>query len=317
MKLSIIGAGTVGSRVAELADSYGHTVTAISDSTSAVTDASGVDVHAVLEDKRESGTIGNEESESALEAEYDCLVEVTPSTLGDAEPAFNHIATALRRDRHVVLGNKSPMAQRYRDVRELEENSAGEVLFEATIGGPIPVLSTIHDVGPDRVISIKGVFNGLANFILSRMTAEGLGYEHVLAEAQDLGIAEVDPTFDVEGTDTALTCSILANVLAESDTEFTVDDVSIEGITEIPGSALNLAREDGKTVRLLGEVRDGQLRVAPRTVPQNSPLAVTGPQTVVELDIQDAGQVNVTSSAATSTEVASTILTDVNRLERQ
>jgi homoserine dehydrogenase len=316
MKLAVIGAGAVGSTVAEFADSYGHTVTALADSESSVVDPSGVDVPAALETKRESGTLGERDSEAALSAAYDCLVETTPTALGDAEPAFGHVAAALERDRHVVLGNKGPVAQRYSDVMALEAESDGSVHFEATIGGPLPLLGTIRDVGPERIHGVQGVFNGLANFILSRMAAEGLGYEHVLAEAQDLGIAEVDPTFDVEGTDTALTCSILANVLSTSSREFTVDDVSIEGITEIPGSALELAKADGKTVRFLGDVSDGRLSVAPRTVPQTSPLAVSGPQTVVQLDIQNAGRMNVSSSTATSREVANAILTDVNRISR-
>lgn len=316
MKLAVIGTGSVGSTVAEFAESYGHTVTALADSESSIVDSSGVDVPKALETKQESGSLGRGDSEDALYAEYDCLVETTPTVLEDAEPAFSHVATALERDRHVVLGNKGPVAQRYSDIKELESESAGEVHFEATIGGPLPVLETIEDVGPERINGVQGVFNGLANFILSRMTAEGLGYEHVLAEAQDLGIAEVDPTFDVEGTDTALTCSILANILSTSSREFTVDDVSVEGITEIPGSALELAKEDGKTVRLLGEIYQDQLTVAPRTVPKSNPLAVTGPQTVVQLDIQNAGPMNVSSSTATSREVANAILTDVNRITK-
>ena len=317
MKLAVVGAGAIGSTVAEFAESYGHTVTALADSNSAVVDEGGVDVSGALVRKRESGTLGDGDTEAALYAGYDCLVETTPTTLDDAEPSFSHVATALERGRHVVLGNKSPVAQRCRELDALGEESDGEVRFEATIGGPLPVLSTIRDVGPERIDGVRGVFNGLANFILSRMSAEGLGYEHVLAEAQDLGIAEVDPTFDVEGTDTALTCSILANVLATGGEEYTVDDVDIEGITEIPGSALELAKEDGMTVRLLGEVSGDRLTVAPRTVPTNSPLAVTGSQTVVELDIHNAGPMNVSSSTATSREVANAILTDVNRLDRR
>lgn len=315
MKLAIFGVGTIGSTVAEYAESYNHTVIAIADSNSSIIDETGIDVASTLQKKRETGTLGEDDPEAALNANYDCLIETTPTTLGNAEPAFSHLQAALEQDSHVVLGNKGPVAQRYKDVQNLEADSKGGVHFEATIGGPLPVLSTLRDIGPERVNGVRGVFNGLANFILSRMAAEGLGYEHVLAEAQDLGIAEVDPTFDVEGTDTALTCSILANVLSGPDEEFTIDDVSIRGITEIPGSALNLAKEDGLTVRLLGDVREGQLRVAPRTVLESSPLAATGSQTVVELDIQNAGSLNVSSSAATSSEVATAILTDVNRIE--
>ena len=78
---------------------------------------------------------------------YDVLVEATPSTLGDAEPGFGHVKAALERDRHVVLANKGPVAERYGEVRALERESAGEVYLEATVGGAMPVLSTIADFG--------------------------------------------------------------------------------------------------------------------------------------------------------------------------
>ncbi|QLG28935.1 homoserine dehydrogenase [Halorarum halophilum] len=315
MRIGILGAGVVGSSVAELAEEYGHTVTAIADSKSATTDANGIDVEAVLERKKNDGVVGDEPSDSAIDASYDALIEATPITIGDAEPAFSHVKGALERDCHVVLGNKGPMAQRYRDVRALEAESDGEIRFEATVGGPMPVLSTISDLGPDHVTRVRGVFNSLANFILSRMTAEGLGYEHVLAEAQDLGVAEVDPTFDVEGTDAALTCSILANVLTQSEREFTIDDVHVEGIKEIPGSALDLAKDDGRTVRLIGEISEDDVRVAPRLVSENSALAVSGARTVIQLETEHAGQTHVTGAGATGHEIATAILVDVTRLE--
>ncbi len=150
------------------------------------------------------------------------LVEATPTTLGDAEPGFGHIQAALERDRHAVLANKGPVAERYADVRALERESEGNVLFEATVGGAMPILSTIDDFDPSHITAVRGVLNGTANFILSRMATEGLDYEHVLAEAQDLGVAEADPTFDVDGTDAALKGVIIANVLSDDETEYTL-----------------------------------------------------------------------------------------------
>lgn len=316
MKLAIIGAGAVGSTVARLADSYGHSVVALADSKSSVIDPSGIDVSNSLEEKSTTGSFSGSNVEEAITADYECLIDTTPTTLDDVDTSFGYITTALERDRHVVLSNKGPVAQRYRELKEHEARSEGEVRFESTVGGSLPVISTIQDVGPQRVTRVRGVFNRLANFILSRMAKENLGYEHVLAEAQELGIAEVDPTFDVEGTDSGLTCAILANVLSPPDKEFTIDDVNIEGITQIPGSALKLGKEDGKTVRLIGEVGTDQIEVTPQLVSQNSPLAVTGAQTVVGLDIQNAGPLNVLSSTTTNKEIATTILTDVNRISR-
>jgi homoserine dehydrogenase len=313
MNLAVVGAGAVGSAVAGLAGEYGHTVTALADSRSAVVDPEGVGVEAALDRKREQGTVGEADREAALSAAYDVLVEATPTTLGDAQPGFDHVAAALDRDRHAVLANKGPVAERYGEVRAREAASDGEVRFEATVGGAIPVLATIEDVGPAQISAVRGVLNGTANFILSRMAAEGLAYEHVLAEAQDLGVAESDPSFDVEGTDAALKCVIVANVLADG-REYTLDDATVEGIHELPASALELAGEDGRTIRLVGEVRDGAVRVAPRLVPENSAMAVTGTQNIVQFETENAGPLYHSGRGAGGPETASAIFADINRL---
>ena len=145
MRLAVLGAGAVGESVAELAGDYGHTVTAFADSTGAVVDAEGIDVAAALSRKAEGGSVGEEAPAAALEADYDVLVEATPTTLGDADPGFSHCRAALERDRHVVLANKGPVAERYHDLREEEASSDGRVLFEATVGGAMPVLSTYFE----------------------------------------------------------------------------------------------------------------------------------------------------------------------------
>ena len=315
MKLAVLGAGAVGTSVVELAGDYGHEVVAVADSSSAVVDSAGIDPETVTDRKADGGSVGSEDPEAALAADYDVLVEATPTTLGDAEPGFSHVTRALDRDRHVVLANKGPVAERYGDVQAATRDSDGEVLFEATVGGAIPTLSTIDDVGPDHVTAVRGVLNGTANFILTRMAAEGLGYEHVLAEAQDLGVAEADPTFDVEGTDAALKCVILANVLY--DREYTLADAEVSGIADLPGSALELAAEDGRTVRLIGEVADGEVRVGPRLVPENGTLAVTGTRNIVQLDAEHAGRLNISGRGAGGPETASAVLADVGRLARR
>jgi len=316
VRLAVLGAGAVGTSVAELAADYGHTVTALADSSSAVVDKEGIDVETALGSKRADGVVGSAEPDDALDGEYDVLVGATPTTLGDAQPGFGHVRTALERDRHVVLANKGPVAERYADVRELERESEGQVLFEATVGGAMPVLSTISDFDPDRISAVRGVLNGTANFILTRMATEGLDYEHVLAEAQDLGVAEADPTFDVDGTDAALKFGILANVLHGNGREYTLEDADVRGIENIPGSALDLATDDGRTVRLIGEVTPaGEVRVGPRLVPANATLAVTGTNNIVQLETEHAGRLNVSGCGAGGPETATAVLADVGRLD--
>jgi homoserine dehydrogenase len=318
LRLAVLGAGAVGGSVVELAAEYGHRVVAFADSSSGLVDAEGIDAEAALDRKNREGVVGDDDPDDVLAADYDVLVEATPTTLGDADPGFSHCLAALERDRHVVLANKGPVAERYADLRAAEEDSAGDVLFEATVGGAMPVLSTIADYGPRHISAARGVLNGTANFVLSRMAAEGLGYEHVLAEAQDLGVAEADPSFDVEGTDAALKCVIVANVLSEArggDT-YTLADAEVEGIKHIPGSALDLATEDGRTIRLIGEATPEQVRVGPRLVPQHGALAVTGTQNIVQFETEHAGQLNVSGRGAGGPETATAVLADVARLDR-
>ncbi|GAA0247467.1 homoserine dehydrogenase [Haladaptatus pallidirubidus] len=315
MKLAVLGAGAVGRSVVELAGEYGHTVTALADSTSAVVDADGIDVEAASARKDDDETVGTVAPDAVFESEYDVLVEATPTTLGDAQPGFDHARTALESDRHVVLANKGPVAERYAELRQLEAESDGRVLFEATVGGAIPVLSTIADIGPDNVTAVRGVLNGTANFILSRMAAEGLSYEHVLAEAQDLGVAEADPSFDVDGTDAALKCVILANVLFGE--RYTIADAEVAGIRDLPGSALELASEDGWTIRLVGEVARDGIRVGPRLVPENGTLAVSGTRNIVQFETRHAGRLNISGRGAGGPETASAVLSDVTTLSRE
>jgi len=318
MRLGILGAGAVGGSVAELAVERGHTVVAFADSSSAVVDPAGVDVAAAFDRKDRTDAVGTADPERALAADYDVLVEATPTTLGDAEPAFGHVRHALERDRHAVLANKGPVAQRYGDLRRLESESEGRFLFEAAVGGAIPVVSTIREFGAADVRAVRGVLNGTTNFVLSRMATEGLDYQHVLAEAQDLGVAEPDPSFDVEGTDAGLKFVILANVLDESDgadREFTYADAEVEGIMDLPGSALELAAEDGRTVRLIGEATGNGVAVRPRLVPENDPLAVSGTRNIVQIETNTAGQLHISGRGAGGPETATAVLADVARLE--
>ena len=313
-RLAVIGVGAVGDSVIELAEEYGHTVTAVADSSSAAIDPDGLDPETVRSRKADTGVVGDSDPDDALDAEYDILVEATPTTLGDAEPGFSHVAHALNRDKHAVLANKGPVAERYGDLRDLEAESEGEIRFEATVGGAIPILSTIADFGASHITAARGVLNGTANFILSRMAAEGLDYDHVLAEAQDLGVAEADPTFDVEGIDAALKFVILSNVLADGEAEFTLDDATVEGITDIPGTALDLAAEDGRTIRLIGEATPEGVSVAPRLVPDDGPLSVTGTLNIVQLETTHAGRLNISGRGAGGPETATAVLSDASRL---
>ena len=137
-------------------------MTAFADSETAVVDPNSIDCERAIEAKWTEGVVGSDDLESTLRGSYDVLIEATPTTLGDAQPGFGYVATALRRDEHVVLANKGPVAERYGDLRDLERRSDGTILFEATVGSAIPVLSTIAGLGPRTISSVHGVRNGTA-----------------------------------------------------------------------------------------------------------------------------------------------------------
>jgi homoserine dehydrogenase len=314
MRLAIVGAGSVGRAVLNQASQRGHSVVAIADSSAAAVDPDGLDAAEILRRKAQEGQVGSAAPDTLFEAPYDVLVEATPTTLESAEPGFGHVERALSADRDVVLANKGPVAERYQDLQALVDGSAGRVRFEATVAGAIPVMATIAAYGPAQVSAVRGILNGTANFILTRMASESLAYDHVLAEAQELGVAEADPSFDVDGTDAALKCVIIANVLSQGDQIHRLAEADITGIEAIPTSAHQAARDAGKTIRLVGEVGEDGVRVGPRLVPVDDPLAVTGTENIVRLELADAGPMHLAGRGAGGPETAAAVLADIDRL---
>jgi homoserine dehydrogenase len=165
----------------------------------------------------------------------------------------------------------------------------------------------------NRITSIKGIFNGTCNYILTRMADEGLPYDMVLSEAKELGIAEADPTYDVEGIDAALKLVILANAVFGMGVS--LGDVDRVGISSVSLEALKLAGEAGMVIKLIGEVypngEERVLKVSPRLVPKNHPLAVQGTLNAALIQTKLAGDIFVIGKGAGSIETASAILSDM------
>jgi homoserine dehydrogenase len=194
---------------------------------------------------------------------------------------------------------------------QLAAEQGKELKFEASVGGAMPLISLVHrDLAGNGVLSIQGILNGTCNYILTRMTEEGLPYEHVLKEAQELGLAEADPSKDVEGVDTAVKLVILANAIFGMDA--TYKDVEVTGITNITLDALQLADEAGYVVKLIGEMNtEGSLKVRPRLVPKHDPLNVNGTLNVATIKTDLAGDITVIGKGAGPIEAASAILADI------
>ncbi len=319
LKVAIIGFGSVGKGVikvlSERADGV-FKVIAITDSKGAVIDENGLDLVLVLRQKS-NGDLkrANKASMDVVrDMDYDILVEVTPTDAKTGEPGLSYITEALKRGKSVVTSNKGPVALKYKELCELAKKNDALFLFEATVGGAMPVFNLMRmPLAGNRVNSIMGIFNGTCNYILSRMADEGLPYDMVLSEAKELGIAEADPAYDVEGIDTALKVVILANAVFGMDVK--LDDVDRVGISSVSLEALKLAGEAGMVIKLIGEVRpNGEervLKVSPRLVPANHPLAVQGTLNAALIQTKLAGDIFVIGKGAGSTETASAILSDM------
>ncbi len=244
------------------------------------------------------------------DGKVDLLIELTPTNLPTGEPALTHIKTALSRGIDVVTANKAPIALAYRELTELSRSTGALLLFEGTVGGGIPLVSLRRFcLRGDEVLSIRGILNGTTNYILSRMHFEGLTFELALREAQNLGIAERDPTLDIEGYDTALKLLILANSVMGLNRR--LEDVRITGISRVTADAVSLAKEAGLAVKLIGSVSpDGHLSVAPRLVKLSDPICVHGTLNAVTFRLRTAGDLTLIGEGAGEPTVTS-ILNDV------
>jgi len=318
VRISIVGFGHVGGGVAEIvrqkreeiARIHGINIkiAAIADLRGVIVDENGLDDEAIYE---YANTTKMTTLEMIREVEHEIMVEATPTKIVDGEPGLSHIITALESGRHVVTSNKGPIALEYRRLTELATKKRKKLRFGSTVGGATPIISLIREnLASNRIISVKGILNGTCNYILTRMTEEGLPYEHVLKEAQELGIAESDPSKDVSGIDTALKLVILANFILGLNASY--KDVEVEGIEEITLDALKLADDAGYVIKLIGEIDQvGGLSVRPRLVPKENPFNVGGTLNVATIRTDLAGDITIMGRGAGPIETASAVISDI------
>ena len=205
--------------------------------------------------------------------EIDIVIEL----VGGYQPALNFILRAMENGKHVVTANKALLAKHWQEITESAQENGVRIAFEASVGGGIPLLAPLNDgLTANNIETIYGIINGTANYILTKMAAEGLDFNTVLKEAQDMGYAEADPTFDIEGHDTAqklIILSILGFGVYVKQERF-----HVEGITRITPDDIRFAREELESViKLLAiaQITDGELeiRVHPTLVPETHLLA--------------------------------------------
>jgi homoserine dehydrogenase len=203
-------------------------------------------------------------------------VDVVVEVIGGVEPARTLIVEALMAGKPVVTANKELLAVHGRELFETAEGAGVDLLFEASVGGGIPLMRPLREsLAGDRIRRVIGIVNGTTNYILSNMTDHGASFDDALAEAQALGFAEADPTADVEGYDAAAKAAIIASIAFGA--RVVAADVYREGITAITSDDIAAARDLGYVVKLLAiaEEVDGEVavRVHPTMVPVRHPLA--------------------------------------------
>jgi homoserine dehydrogenase len=258
------------------------------------------------------GVLTRDAMSVVTDPDIDLVVEV----IGGIEPARELITAALRSGKPVVTGNKELLANVGAELFEIADESGVDLLFEAAVAGGIPLIRPLREsLRGEPVTRVMGILNGTTNFILTKMTEEGAEYGEALAEAQELGYAERDPTADVEGYDAGAKAAIIASIAFGA--KVVAGDVYHEGISGITATDIAVAQRLGYVVKLLGIAeRDDSgavaVRVHPAMVPKHHPLAsVRESFNAVFVEGDAVGQLMFYGRGAGGTPTASAVLGDV------
>ncbi len=321
LRVALLGCGTVGSEVARLLIGQAHDLQA---RVGRPLELVGIAVRRAGRDRDgiDPELFTTDADALVTRPDVDLVVEV----IGGIEPARSLILAALRRGKSVVTANKALLAEDGGTLYAAAESAGVDLYFEAAVAGAIPIIRPLREslVG-DQITSVIGIVNGTTNFILDKMDSEGAGFAETLAEAQELGYAEADPTADVEAFDAAAKAAILASLAFH--TRVTAGDVYREGITEVSITDIASAREMGSVVKLLaicqlspgenGEDRSVSVRVHPAMIPRSHPLAsVREAFNAVFVESEAAGQLMFYGPGAGGAPTASAVLGDLVTVAR-
>lgn len=335
IKLVLCGLGNVGrafvdllaERREDLASRYGLALelVAAADIGGAAMDGNGLDPAALLahlagggavETLARAGRPGVSGPEAIRESGADMLVETTPANLTTGEPGRGHVLAALEQGMDVVSANKAPMVLFYKEVHELAARMNAGVHISAATAAALPTL----DVGRvclagATIVEAEGILNGTTNFILTRMRRDKAAYADALAEAQSLGIAETDPSLDVEGRDTANKMVLIGNRILGADLE--LGDVSVMGITGVTPADIEAAESRGKVIKLVGTARRGDtgavaVEVGPKELDASHPLAqIDGSEKAISYLTDTMDRVTVSGGKSSPVGAAAALLKDI------
>jgi len=340
IKVALVGLGNVGRHVvelygnkrAELRDRYGLNLRLVGviELKGSVVGQDELDPAALLALPRgvdgilshPDVQVGLSGPEAIHAAGADVIIESTPTNLETGEPGLTHLRTALQAGTHVVTLAKGPLVVDWPGLNALARAGGAQLRFSGAAAAALPTIDVArYCLAGTKITCIRGILNGTTNYILTRMHAAGIDYQAGLKEAQQQGIAEPDPTLDVEGYDTAAKITILANAVLEAGV--TLADVSIEGITGVTPEEVRRVLSAGKVVKLVGSaVRndDGtvQVQVGPVELEQAHPLAqVNETNKAIYFDTAEMGPLMVTGGRSDPRGAAAAALKDIVNLARE
>lgn len=313
IQLAILGLGTVGTGVMQLLQANLDELTRRTGTPIAITHVGT---------RRERNDIPKTIKQSAdlmaivTADDVDIVIEV----MGGTTTAKEVILTAIEHGKHVVTANKALLAEHGNEIFAKAEAHGVKVAYEAAVAGGIPIIKTMREgLSANRVNWLAGIINGTGNFIMTEMREKGRAFDDVLAEAQQLGYAEADPTFDVEGIDAAHKLTLLASIAFGIPLQF--DKVYCEGITKVTPQDVKYAEDLGYRIKHLGFAKrrvldDGkhgiELRVHPTLIPDDALLAnVNGVKNAVLVDASPVGQILSYGNGAGAGATASAVMADV------
>ena len=272
IKVGMIGFGTIGAGVAKILASNGEIIKQRLGAGVELVKVADLDITTDRGVKLGHDVLTTSADEVINHPDIDVVIEL----IGGYEPARKFLLQAIDQGKHVVTANKALLAKHGDEIFSAAAKKGLSIGFEASIGGAIPIIRSIREAFvANRIQSIEGIVNGTANYILSKMSDENCDFDIALKEAQEKGFAEADPTFDIEGIDSAHKIAVLTRLAYGTPVPF--DDITVTGISGINSADIECAREFGYRIKLLAISKyDGQaidIRVHPAMIPIAHPMA--------------------------------------------
>jgi len=315
INVGLIGFGTVGSGLAEVLLSQQQRLVQRSGLSLCLAKVADINI-TELPAQFASTTLTADAAELINDPAIDIVVEL----IGGIQPAKKFVLDAIAAGKHVVTANKALLSQEGKEIFAAAAARGVEVGFEASVGGGIPVIKSLKEgLVANKILSIMGIMNGTANYILTRMTDEGIAFAEVLKDAQELGFAEADPTYDIEGIDTAHKLAILMTMAYGMN--ITHNEIATEGISQVEPVDIDFAREFGCRIKLLAISRNHgdhvEARVHPTMVPESHLLAsINGAYNAIHFTGDTVGNVLLYGPGAGKMPTGSAVAADVMDIAR-